>query len=578
MIGIAALRLAQLQLLNSRRYRRLAESNSTKIQFIIPPRGIIYDNARTALATNLATYRAYIIPREVKDIREIINLMREKFNFRQHRVNQIERQFVRNRRSFTPIFIRENITWKEMSQLRLNHDIPGLYVEQGNRRIYPFGTLGAHVIGYVGNVSEADLRNRFDPIMEVYYFKTGKTGIEKQFDAQLRGVAGRNIQMVNAIGKVIRDGERIIDPIPGENIHLNLGVSVQKALEDAMSSYPVCSGVVMEVESGRVLAMASHPNFDPGRFQEDDIGDYFEKLRSNPHKPFMNKTIEGTYPPGSTFKIVVAMAALEGGAIQPGERIFCDGHWTYGNHRYHCWKRGGHGWQNLQEALAHSCDVYFYQVALKIGMDAIKSMALKMGLGAVLQNDLLGEAPGIIPDRRWKERTIGARWVHGDTIISGIGQGFLLTTPLQLCTMLCRFISNAEISPRIVNYSSGAGREFESLGFNKKNIDIVLGGLNMVTRRGGTAEAAGIRVNGRTMGGKTGTSQVRRISEQERETGVRTNESLPWHLRNHGLFVGYAPTDNPKYAISVVTEHSGGSSFASAISAKVMRKLLEGIK
>ncbi|MDR0319413.1 MAG: penicillin-binding protein 2 [Rickettsiales bacterium] len=572
-LGLVFLRLVQLQIFGAGRYRKLAENNSLKIRPIMPPRGIIYDRGRDMLATNLVSYRAYIVPREVLNIEEIISLLHVRFRLSKPRINAIERQYSRNRRTYTPIFVKENISWKEMSELRINRNIPGFFIEQGSFRIYPNGKIAAHVVGYVGTVSESDIKRRFDPMMGVQYFKIGKAGIERRFDSVLRGTAGQNIQVVNAVGKVIKDEEKTIEPVPGENIKLNLSLKVQKILEESMEAYPVCSGVVMDIETGNVLAMASHPSFEPGAFQEDG-GEYFEKLKANPHKPFMNNAIEGAYPPGSTFKIVVAMAALEGGAMTPGERFYCDGSWTYGNHKYHCWEKKGHGWQNMLDAIAHSCDVYFYQVALKIGIDAIKNMATKLGLGQVLQNDLLGETPGVIPDRRWKEKNVGASWVHGDTIISGIGQGFVLVTPLQLCTMLCRLVSNSRVVPKIVDHSEKGG--FEELGLRRANIGTVMKGLENVVKKGGTAGFAAINVNGQSFGGKTGTSQVRRITEQERDTRVRTNDELPWHLRNHGLFVGFAPTENPRYAMSMVTEHSGGSGNAANIVSAVFRKLLKG--
>jgi penicillin-binding protein 2 len=576
-LGVALVRMMQLQIFTSGKYRKLAESNSQKVRPIMPARGIIYDRNDNMLATNLITYRAYIIPREVRDIAEITDIMRIKFGFKQNRISALEKNFAKNRRSYSPIFVKENISWKEMSELRIYHDTPGFFIEQGIMRVYPNGNIAAHVVGYVGNVSESDIKRRFDPIMEIYYFKTGKAGIERRFDSALRGIAGKNIQVVNALGKVVRDEEKVVESVPGEDIRLYLSLDVQKILEKAMSGYPKCSGVVMDIESGEVLAMASHPSFEPGMFQDDNLGEYYDKLKNNPYKPFMNNAIEGAYPPGSTFKIVVAMAALEGGAITPGERVHCDGSWTYGGHKYHCWKKNGHGWQNMTDAIAHSCDIYFYQLALKIGIDSIKNMALKLGFGSVLQNDLLGEVPGVIPDRRWKERNVGTSWFHGDTIISGIGQGFILATPLQLCTMLCRLISNTKVVPRIVDYSTRK-KKFEDLDMQRKNINIVMGGLESVVKKGGTAEYAAINVAGQTMGGKTGTSQVRRITEQERDTRVRTNEELPWHLRNHGLFVGFAPAANPKYAISVVTEHSGGSGNASGIVSQTMREILKGAK
>ena len=290
--------------------------------------------------------------------------------------------------------------------------------------------------------------------------------------------------------------------------------------------------------------------------------------------PFMNKTIEGLYPPGSTFKIVVALAALESGAITPKEKIFCRGYWEYGNHKYHCWEKKGHGWVDLAGALKHSCDVYFYQVALRIGIDAIKQMALKLGLNQKYMDDVLAhEMTGVIPDRYWKEQNIGSSWVHGDTVISGIGQGFILTNCLQLAVMMARVASNKQVVPHLIYNNSNCG--FADLGIQEKNLKFVLNGLEQVTQKGGTASGSAINVNGKKMGGKTGTSQVRNISKSEREKGVLTNEQLQWNLRNHGLFVGYAPTKSPKYAVCIIMEHAGGSGPAARATARIMKELLK---
>jgi penicillin-binding protein 2 len=288
----------------------------------------------------------------------------------------------------------------------------------------------------------------------------------------------------------------------------------------------------------------------------------------------MNKAIEGLYPPGSTFKIVVALAALEAGAITEKEEIFCPGYWDYGDRRYHCWEHQGHGKVNLIEALKHSCDIYFYQVALRIGIDSIQKMALKLGLQEKYMDDILArEMLGVIPDRYWKEKNIGYRWVHGDTVISGIGQGFILTNCLQLAVMMARTASNKIVVPRLI--SDGQRPKFKSLDLQNKNLKTVLKGLEQVTKKGGTAAGSAIDINGKKMGGKTGTSQVRSISKKERESGVLTNEQLKWHMRNHGLFVGYAPTDKPRYAVCVITEHAGGSGPAAKTTAKVMSELLK---
>jgi penicillin-binding protein 2 len=287
----------------------------------------------------------------------------------------------------------------------------------------------------------------------------------------------------------------------------------------------------------------------------------------------MNKALEGLYPPGSIFKIIVALAALESGALLPNEKIFCPGYWDYGDRRYHCWEKKGHGSVDLVGALKHSCDTYFYQIALRIGIDSIKSMALKLGMGEKFLSEILPrEMAGVIPDRNWKEKNIGIQWLHGDTIISGIGQGFILSNCLQIAVMMARVASNKIITPKLVEDNNS--ENFKNLKLQTKNIKTVLNGLEQVLQTGGTASGNAINVNGKKMGGKTGTSQVRNISMSERESGVLTNEQLKWNMRNHGLFVGYAPTNNPKYVICTLTEHSGTSSPAVHVAAETMKELL----
>ena len=351
-------------------------------------------------------------------------------------------------------------------------------------------------------------------------------------------------------------------------------MNVQRTLYTELNKHRSGCGVVLNIENGDILAMVSTPSFDPNLFTSDDGDDYIAALRDDIAKPFMNKAVEGLYPPGSTFKIVVALAALESGAISPKKSVFCPGHWDYGDRRYHCWEQKGHGWVDLAHALKHSCDIYFYQLALKIGIDAIKRMAVKLGFTEKYMGDIIArEMPGVIPDRRWKERNVGATWVNGDTVISGIGQGFILTNCLQLATMLARVTTNRKVKPRLI--WSEKTPSFSSLNIKEQNIKAVLTGLEEVLKPGGTASGSAINVKGLRMGGKTGTSQVRTISKAERKTGVLTNEQLKWSMRNHGLFVGYAPTNNPRYVVAVITEHSGGSGPAAKTTAAVMRELLK---
>ena len=432
------------------------------------------------------------------------------------------------------------------------------------------GPAGAQIFGYVGSPET--------PVENAPFFTTGVTGLEKRYNDVLAGIPGQTVMITNAVGRVTGEDKTQFRPaITGNNLGTTIRGDIQRILYDELTLYRSGCGVVLDIKTGDILAMVSAPSFDPNMFDSYDADEYIKTLRNNYMKPFMNKATEGLYPPGSTFKIVVALAALESGAITPNEKIHCPGHWDYGDRRYHCWEEGGHGWVNLADALKHSCDIYFYQVALRIGIDSIKEMALKLGLGQKFMDGVLSrEMAGIIPDRYWKEEQIGYRWVHGDTIISGIGQGFILTNCLQLAVMTARTVSNRCVVPRLIAANDVA--TFDSLGLQPENVRAVLRGLEQVTRKGGNAASSAINVDGARMGGKTGTSQVRSISRAERESGVLSNEELKWNMRNHGIFVGYAPTNSPRYAVSVITEHAGTSGPAAHTVAKVMRELLKDKK
>ncbi len=563
--SVLVLRMLQMQLFNYRDYKKKSENNSYRIQIDMPERGKILSRSGAPISQDAPTYRIYIIPEEAHDIDELIEIVRVELNLKQKKVDKI-RTKIKKQLKFQPVLVSENTNWGKLAKLQAKN-LPGLHVESGYTRVYELGPAGAQVFGYIGDPAK--------PVPNAPFLTTGITGLEKRFDDDMRGTSGQTVMITNAVGRITgEDKSQYVAPIIGQNIHTTINENAQRVMFDALTQHRSGCGVALDIDTGDILAMVSTPSFDPNIFRQDDGDEYIESLRTDIAKPFMNKAIEGLYPPGSTFKIVVALAALEAGAINPREKIFCPGYWDYGDRRYHCWEHKGHGKVDLAGALKHSCDIYFYQVALRIGIDAIKEMALRLGFSEKYMGDVLSrEMPGVIPDRYWKEKNIGYRWVHGDTVISGIGQGFILTNCLQLATMMARTVSNKRVIPRLIK--SDDKPNFESMNLQQKNIDAVLKGLEEVLKKGGTASGSAINVNGKRMGGKTGTSQVRSISKKERESGVLTNEQLKWHMRNHGLFVGYAPTDNPKYAVCIVTEHAGGSGPAARTCAAVMKELLK---
>ena len=558
------LRMLQMQLFNYREYTKKSENNSFRVQINMPERGRILSATGTPISRDAQTYRIYIIPEETQNIDDVITTVANALNLKEKRIKRIYAQ-IKKQASFQPVLISENSNWSELAALQAKN-IPGLHVRNAFSRVYEMGPAGAQIFGYVGAPDE--------PVANAPFFTTGITGLEKRFNDELAGIAGQTVMITNAVGRVTGEDKTQFRPaVRGGDVRTTINDIAQKTMYDALMQHRAGCGVAIDIENGDILAMVSTPSFDANMFGADDGEEYIASLRNDYMKPFMNKAIEGLYPPGSTFKMVVALAALEAGAITPNEKVFCPGYWDYGDRRYHCWEEEGHGWVTLADALKHSCDIYFYQLALKIGIDSIKEMALKLGLQNKYMNNILSrEMAGIIPDRHWKEDAIGYQWVHGDTIISGIGQGFTLTNCLQLAIMMARTASNRVIVPRLI--ATDEKPKFEKLGLQQKNIDAVLRGLEQVTKRGGTAAYGAINVNGARMGGKTGTSQVRSISRAERASGVLTNEQLKWNMRNHGLFIGYAPTNKPKYAVCAITEHSGGAGPAVRTVAATMRALL----
>ena len=563
--SVLVLRMLQMQVFNYRDYLKKSENKSFRIQINMPPRGKILSNDGSPISRDTPIYRIYIVPEESENVDALVDTVAIELNLTEKRIKKI-REKISKQPKFQPVLVSQNTDWNTLAKIQAKN-LPGLRVASGYSRIYEMGPAGAQFFGYVGEPAK--------PIAAAPFYTTGITGLEKRYNNDLAGIPGQTVMITNAVGRVTgEDKSQFVDATPGQNIQTTINKNAQRVMYDALTTHRSGCGIAMNVDNGDILAMVSTPSFDPNMFTGDDGEEYIASLRSDIAKPFMNKTVEGLYPPGSTFKIVVALAALESGAITPNKHIFCPGHWDYGDRRYHCWEHKGHGYVNMVLALKHSCDIYFYQLALKIGIDAIKRMAVKLGFTEKYMGDIIArEMPGVIPDRKWKEKNVGTSWVNGDTVISGIGQGFILTNCLQLATMLARVTTNRVVKPRLI--LSDNTPNFPDLNLKEQNIKTVLTGLEEVTKPGGTASGSAINVNKMRMGGKTGTSQVRSISKAERKKGVLTNEQLKWNMRNHGLFAGYAPTTKPKYVVCVITEHSGGSGPAAKTAAAVMRELLK---
>jgi penicillin-binding protein 2 len=561
--GVLAGRLYELQIAHGELYRDQAEENRVNERLLAPLRGRILDRFGVALAGNRRNYRVLIVPEQTRGgVAATLDSLAKVIPIDERMRTRVLKDAAA-KRPFVPLVVAENLSWEDFA--RLNFDLPylpGVQPEVGDTRDYPYPDEVAHVLGYVGPVSADDLASPDDtPVEEalpdVPGLRIGKRGIEKTYEVAMRGRTGASRVEVNAHGRIIRELER--DPgTVGTDIHLTIDRDLQSLIHQKLKN-DSASCVVMDVNTGDVLALVSTPGFDPNAFNVGLSPEEWNDLTNNDYKPLINKVVSGAYPPGSTFKMVVALAALDAGVITADTFFNCTGAFRLGTRDFHCWKLGGHGSMNLRLGIKNSCDCYFYQVALKLGIDAIQASAHRLGLGQTTGIEIPGERSGFIPDRYWKQAAFKEPWQLGETLVTSIGQGFVLATPLQLCVLAARIASGKQVSPRIV-HSLGSQRlprpEPEPIGFSARALRAVRDGMDAVTNdTGGTGYWWRILDKKYAMAGKTGTAQVRVITRQERVTGVRTNESLPWALRDHSLFIAYAPLDKPRYACSVVIEH-----------------------
>lgn len=570
-------RLYQLQVLDSNRYRMLADENRINLRLLLPPRGRILDRHGTPVAVNRENYRAMLTAEKAHDpagVRDIAGTLEALGRIIPISVKERERilREVRKRRSFVPVTIRANLEWRDVARIEVHApDLPGISIDVGQSRVYPEADRLAHVLGYVAAVSEKELVDGggVDPLLGLPDFRIGKDGVEKIYDLRLRGKPGNSQVEVNALGRVIQELERE-EGQAGEDIRLTVDTHLQEVATKRLSDAKSAAAVVMDVHNGDILAMVSRPAFDPNEFAMGHSSDSWKSLVRDPLAPLTNKAISGNYSPGSTFKMMVALAALEGGILRADHTVTCRGFTNLGNAKFHCWKKYGHGKLSMLQGLQQSCDVYFYDVARRVGIDRIADMARRFGLGATLGVDLPGESDGLVPTRGWKRAVTGVPWQQGETLIVGIGQGFLLSTPLQLAVMTSRIANGGlAVTPRLLRPTDDApapdtaARKPPTIGVSRAALRIVRKGMELVVNSPrGTAFRSRIRQDGMEMAGKTGTSQVRRISKRERETRVLKNEERPWKNRDHALFVGYAPVRKPVYAVAVIVEHGGSGSKA----------------
>jgi len=573
--AVLGARMRYLQVERADDFRLLAEENRINIRLLPPARGLIFDRGGVLLAGNEQNYRITLVREDAGDVDAVLAELARIVTLDMGTLERA-RQEIARRPPFVPVTIADRLSWAEISAVAVNAPaLPGVTPDVGLSRIYPMGGDFAHVVGYVGPVSDYYLEQTgdTDPVLQIPDFQVGRNNIEARLEQTLRGSAGTKRVEVNAGGRVMRELDRD-PPDPGSDVQLTIDAGLQNYVEARLSGESAGS-VVIDCQSGEILALASAPTFDPNQFVRGISTGVWNGLNADPYRPLANKATQGLYPPGSTYKMVVALAALEAGEISATETVNCPGHMEVGNRRFHCWRRGGHGRMDMVQALGQSCDVYFYELAQRVGIEAISAMARRMGCGVRHDLPLSGIAEGLAPTMDWKLRSRGEGWVVGDTINASIGQGFVLSSPLHLAVMTARLASGREIRPSIIRSIDGINQVPDTapeMGLDPAHLSLMHQGMWAVNNdRRGTAYGSRVEVADYQICGKTGTSQVRNISAAERAAGVISNDDLPWERRDHALYVGYAPYDNPRYACAVIVEHGGGGS---AVAAPIARDIL----
>lgn len=565
MFGVLTARLYNLQVTNAENYIALSEDNRFNFNIVLPSRGRILDRNGEALAINEPNYRVVLIPERSPNVEQSLNAVRDIIDIDDRSLRRI-RQDVKSNPGFVSIRLKDNIKWEDFAALNMQmHDLPGVMPEVAEGRAYPNQGVFAHTLGYIGRAGKNDIEKDDDPLLRQPTFRVGKTGIEYSTEKQLRGASGQLKVEVNAFGRIVREWPNPKDEAKGGNdVYLTLDAELQRFAADQFQDDS--GGIaVIDCLTGELRTLLSMPSFDGNLFVNGLTQEDMNALNNDPKRPQFNKVIGGGYPPASTYKMVVMLAALESGMIDPFRQVFCSGKLRLGNRTFHCWRREGHGRMNMRDSLKQSCDVYYYEIAQIIGVSKIAEMGRRLGLGETYGIGIGGEREGIVPDEAWKRARLGSAWRMGDTLNASIGQGFVLTTPLQLAVMTARLANaNDAIVPSLIIGNNMPA--FESLDINPEHLAFVRDAMYSVcSEPGGTAyrvDSLGLgKVN---MAGKTGTGQVRGISSSERASGVRSNSMVPWKLRDHSIFVGFAPYDSPRFAVGTIVEHGGSGAVRAA--------------
>jgi len=557
-------RLYNIQIIDASKYKTLSKKNQIDLEIIFPIRGKIFDRNNVLIAKNEKVYDLYLIPENTKSINNTLNSLSKFIDIdfaKRRKVIELTNKV----KKFEKIKIFENISWSTLEKIETNkYNLEGIFIAEDYLRVYPYKDIFSHLLGYISKPNQKELALPY--ISKMPNLDIGKEGLEKSFNPILIGKAGQREIEVNSNGRIIREISKI-DSIKGEEVSLSIDLRIQEYAINLLKSYKAGSINVINIKNGEILCMASTPTYDPNKIIQKPNKMYWEKILENSLSPLTNRSIQGLYSPGSTFKMIVAIAALKHGIINSNTTNSCSGKIGFGNRLYHCWKTNGHGKMNVTDAIKQSCDVFFYEISKKLGIDKIAEVAKDFGLGQTFDISMPNQKKGIVPTKKWKKNKIGESWYAGETLISGIGQGFILTNPFQLAVMTSIIASNGKIIEPTILKSNGAS--FKTNEKYSTEIKIIKKAMfKVVNENKGTAFKS--RLEDIKFAGKTGTSQVRRISLSERESSDFREKEQEWKKRDHALFVGYIPYDDPQYAISVIIEHGGsGASTAAPIAKQV---------
>ena len=615
-LGAIGWRFFDLQMIENRKYEKLSDNNQFNYHMIAPERGRILDRKMRLLAGNMDGFSLVLNWNKNINVELIIKNISSVINIDQKDLNNFYKEINSNNNDFAKeILITKNLSQKDVSKLAVRSiEFPEVSFLMTKKRFYPQGIIAGHITGYIGPYSEKNTKTKIKP--NTSWLEVGKSGLEKFFDKELRGKFGRKRNEVTSKGHIVASqiyentisgndiqvsldmglqafaverfekGNNALVSIKNENIKKQIEKTkninfinndyVYKDKKNRIVNPESGSLIVMDIENGELICCLSSPGYDPNIFSNDLDVNVWNNLKNNSRAPLLNRSMSGVYPPGSTIKMAVALAALENGIIDYNTKFFCDGAKKLGESTFHCWAKDGHGKLNLIEAIEQSCDVYFYELGLKVGIDKIALMMKRLGLGQYYNVEIKNMSKGVVPNIEWKLKRDGLQWSMGETLNASIGQGYLLTTPLQLTTMIAR-IANGKFSVTPTLMVNKNKNRFKDLNINPQHIDFIKKSMERVVKgNNGTAKKYQIGSKKVEMAGKTGTVQVVRISEAEREKGLIKNEDRPRKRRDHALFVGYAPASKPKYAITVVVEHGGsGSSTAAPIARDIFKYIFK---